>query len=60
MTTREAALLERDEARVDHKEFVAARDGHIGAKEQKRIQRAENQQSRRIHHEKTDGDARKS
>ena len=60
LTNHEVAQLKRGQAKVDHKEALAARDGHIGAQEQKRIQRAENRQSRRIHHEKHDADARKS
>lgn len=54
LTNHEVAKLERGQSHVDHKEFVAGRDGHVGAGEQKRVQRAENRQSRRIHHEKHD------
>jgi len=39
---------------VDRVEANAAHNGHVGAGEQRRIQHAENVQSRRIHHEKTD------
>jgi hypothetical protein len=39
---------------VAAKEARAGRDGHVGAAEQARVQHAENQQSRRIHHEKHD------
>ncbi len=60
LTNREVAKLERGQASVDHKEFVAGRDGKVSAKEQARVQRAENRQSKKIHHEKTDGDNRKS
>ena len=58
-TNHEVAKLERGQAKVDHKEFVAGRDGHVGAVEQKRVQRAENKQSKRIHHEKHDAQERK-
>lgn len=52
LTNREAANLERGQAGVDRKEAHAASDGHVGAGEQKRIQSAENRQSKRIHREK--------
>ena len=52
LTNREAANLERGQARVDRKEANAAADGHVGASEQKHIQAAENHQSKRIHREK--------
>ena len=52
LTNREAANLERGQARVDRKEANAAADGHVGAGEQKNIQAAENHQSKRIHREK--------
>jgi len=59
LTNHEVAKLERGQAKVDKREYVAARDGHIGAKEQAKVQRAENRQSKRIHHEKTDAQERK-
>ena len=52
LTNRETAKLERGQARVDRKEANAAANGHVGAGEQKNIQAAENQQSKRIHREK--------
>lgn len=55
LTDREAANLERGQARVDRKEARASADGHVGAGEQKNIQAAENHQSRRIHREKHNG-----
>ena len=55
LTNREAANLERGQARVDRKEARAGADGHVGAGEQKNIQAAENRQSRRIHREKHNG-----
>ena len=58
LTKREVAKLERGQARVDTKEAAAARDGHVGAAEQARVQRAENRQSRRIHREKHDAQHR--
>ena len=48
LTGHEAGKLERGQAHVDRKEAVAAHDGHVGAKEQTRIQRAENRQSAKI------------
>jgi len=59
LTNHEVAKLERGQAKVDHQEAAAARDGHVGAKEQKKIQHAENKQSKKIHHEKTDEQVRK-
>jgi hypothetical protein len=59
LTNHEVAKLERGQAKVDHREAAAGSDGHISAKEQARIQRAENRQSKRIHHEKTDAQERK-
>jgi hypothetical protein len=58
LTNRETAKLERGQARVDRKEAAAGRDGHVGAGEQVAIQKAENKQSRRIHHEKHDAQKR--
>jgi hypothetical protein len=48
LTGYEAGKLERGQAHVDRKEAVAAHDGHVGAKEQAHIQRAENHQSAKI------------
>lgn len=59
LTNHEVSKLERGQARVDRKEYMAGRDGKIGAKEQARIQRSENRQSKKIHHEKTDADQRR-
>ena len=52
LTNREVGSLEAGQANVDHKEGVAARDGHVGAGEQANVQRSENHQSRRIHRKK--------
>ncbi len=59
LTKRETANLERGQARVERKEARAGRDGHIGAKEQARIQGAENHQSKRIFKEKHDAQVQK-
>lgn len=58
LTNREVAKLEHGQARVERKEARAGRDGHVGAAEQARVQRAESHQSRRIRHEKHDGQVR--
>ena len=55
LTSREVAGLERGQPRVDAKEAAAARNGNVGAAEQRRIQRAENRQSRHIRNQKHDG-----
>jgi hypothetical protein len=59
MTNHEVAKVERNESKIDHKEYVAGRDGHVGKHEQKSIQHADNKESRKIHHEKHDGQVRK-
>jgi hypothetical protein len=48
LTNRETAKLERGQARDNRLQARAARDGHVGAGEQHRIQTAENHQSDRI------------
>jgi len=53
LTKREAARMEQGQAHVDRAEAHAAADGHVGAGEQKHVQRAENRQSTRIHRAKT-------
>lgn len=58
LTNKEVAKLETGQAKVEHKEAAAGRNGHISKKEQGRIQHAENHQSKRIHHEKTDDQTR--
>jgi hypothetical protein len=52
LTNREAGSLERGQAHVDRTEANAAHNGHVGAFEQRRIQRSENHQSHRIFHKK--------
>ena len=58
LTNHEVARLEKGQARVDHKEAVAAKNGHVGAAEQHSIEHAENRQSKKIHKEKTDDQLR--
>jgi hypothetical protein len=48
VTNREAGNLERGQSRVDRTEARAAKDGHVGAREQNRIQSKENNQSEKI------------
>lgn len=52
LTNKEAAKLEGGQARVNRKEARAGADGHVGAGEQRRIQGAENRQSKRIYNKK--------
>jgi len=54
LTNHEVARLEKGEARIDHREAAAAKDGHVGAAEQRGIQRADNRESKRIYHQKHD------
>ena len=58
LTNREVSKLQRGQAHVDTKEALAGSDGHVGKAEQRSIQGAENHQSHRIHHEKTDAKVR--
>ncbi len=59
VTNREAGALERGQARVDHAEAHAAKDGHVSEREQDRIQHKENKQSQVIHAEKHNARHRK-
>jgi len=52
LTNREAASLEHGQAKVDRKEANAAANGHVGAAEQKSIQKSENKQSARVYKKK--------
>ena len=52
LTNREAGSLERGQAHVDRREGAAASNGHVGAAEQRGIQRSENRQSRRVFRKK--------
>jgi hypothetical protein len=54
LTNHEVAKLEKGEARIDHKQAIAGKDGHVGAAEQHNIQHTENRESKRIHHQKHD------
>src|SRR5436853_327291 len=54
LTTREAGKLERGQARDSALQARAGADGNVDAREQNRIQKNENRQSRRIHREKHD------
>lgn len=58
LTNREVAKLEKGEARVDREEAVSGKDGHVGAAEQRKIQRADNRQSKRIRHQRHDAQQR--
>lgn len=55
LTNRETGSLERGQARVDGKEAGAAANGHVGAAEQRNIQRSENHQSARVYRKKHNG-----
>jgi hypothetical protein len=55
LTNHEVGSLERGQAHVDRKEANAAANGHVGAAEQRRIQRSENVQSGRIYRKKHNG-----
>jgi len=52
LTNREAGSLERGQARVNGREANAAANGHVGAAEQRGIQRSENRQSRHVYRKK--------
>ena len=54
LSSSEAAKLDRGQAKVDRQEARDGRDGNVSAREQRRIQHAENRQSGRIHRLKTD------
>jgi len=52
LTNKEASKVERGQARVDRAEARAGADGHVGAREQARIQSKEDRQSRKIFRDK--------
>ena len=54
LTNREAARLERGQAHDSAIQARAGADGQVSAQEQRRMQKSENKQSRRIHREKHD------
>jgi hypothetical protein len=58
LTNHETAKLERGQAHVNRLEARAGADGHVGPREQQRIQHAENRQSHRIFREKHDAQTR--
>ena len=58
LTNHEVSKLERGQAHVDRKEAAAGADGHVSAAEQRRVQRSENHQSKRIYRQKHDAQVR--
>src|SRR5262249_28220466 len=58
LTNREVGRRERGEPRITRREARAGRDGHVGPGEQRRIQSAENRESRRIYRQKHDDQVR--
>jgi hypothetical protein len=60
LTNHEVGKLERGEAKIDRQEARAGADGHVGKREQRRIQRSENKESKRIYKQKHDEQERKS
>jgi hypothetical protein len=58
LTNKETANLERGQARIDRKEARVGADGHVSAREQARIQHAEDRQSNKIYREKHNNRAR--
>lgn len=58
LTNREVSKLERGQSHVTRKEAKAGADGHVGAKEQRRVDKAEDHQSKRVLKEKTDAQVR--
>ena len=54
LTTREAAKLEKGEARINQMESNALRDGTLSPAEKARITRAQNEESRAIERQKSD------
>jgi len=59
LTNREVGKLEAGQSRVDRAEARAGANGHVNANEQRRIQQAENKQSRNVYREKHDAQKRK-
>jgi hypothetical protein len=58
LTHREASNLERGQSHVDAREARAGANGHVSAGEQRRIVRADNRQSARIHRQRHDAQLR--
>lgn len=59
LTNHEVAKVERGEAKIDHKEYVAGRDGQVNKREQRKVQRADNHESKKIFRQKHDAQNRK-
>ncbi len=59
LNRKEAARLDRGQARVQKMENKAVADGKVTAKERRRIEHAQDQQSRKILREKHDNQVRK-
>lgn len=55
LSKQQVGKLQGGEARVDHIEAKAARNGHVNAKEQRRVKNAQGRMSGRIHHDKVTG-----
>ncbi|WP_423597045.1 hypothetical protein [Roseateles sp. MS654] len=55
LSRREVGALEHGQAAVNRKEAMAAHNGHIARDEQIQVQRGENRQNARIHHERAEG-----
>ena len=58
LTHHEASNLERGQSHVDAREARAGANGHVSAGEQRRIVRADNRQSARIHRQRHDAPVR--
>ena len=58
LTHHEASNLERGQSHVDAREARAGANGHVSAGEQRRIVRADNRQSARIHRQRHDAQLR--
>ncbi len=54
LTDKEAARLAKGQAQVENKEAKAKADGKVTANERKKLQHAQDQQSKKIKHEKND------
>lgn len=52
VTNREDARMQGAQAHADHMEHMAGRDGNVNAREQKRIQKTDNRDSKRVYHVK--------
>ena len=59
LSNREVGKLENGQARVDRTEARAGANGRVSANEQQRVQKAENQQSKRIYKQKHDAQKRR-